>query len=354
MKIIIVISTPELGGAQRVAINIAKWIGSNTNHTALLVAIGTTSRNSYDFSDLDFISLKKKNKVLGLRDIINERQPDLLLTMGVPLCLYTIPACIGTGVKHIVSERNDPVHFAGKWIVKYISRGLMRFADGFVFQTRDAQGFYGDKIAKRSVIIHNPLFSMNDMPSERYKGKRRKVIVSVGRLNIQKNQHLLINAFANIHREYPEFRLIIYGEGPEREALEKCIKNNGMQDYVSLPGSTNKVFEYLYDAYLFVLPSDFEGMPNALLEAMALGLPCISTNCPCGGPSELITSGANGLLVPVGDQKALETAIIRCISNPSEANRLGNDAFIIRETHDVNVICQQWMSYFESIINRRV
>jgi glycosyltransferase involved in cell wall biosynthesis len=221
--------------------------------------------------------------------------------MGVPGALFDVPACVGLGIKHIISERNDPAHFGGSTITRIVSRLLMRKANGFVFQTKDAQAFYGGEIAKHSVIIPNPLFIGDDYPDTQYVGEREETIVTTGRLNKQKNHPLLIRAFKRIAVEFPEYKLIIYGEGPERQNDEALISELGLQERVLLPGTINDVPAKIYKSSLYVLSSDFEGMPNALMEAMALGLPCISTDCPCGGPRELIYKGYIGMLVPVDD-----------------------------------------------------
>lgn len=350
MKILILISTPELGGAQRVAINMVEWITHNTPHNAILVSLSNSKRNSYDTSNLNYVSLQGKNKIRGVRRILIQERPDIMLTMGVPLCLYSVPACIGTGVKHIVSERNDPAHFAGKTFVRVLSRAFLRLADGYVFQTHDAQRYYGGNIARKSTIIHNPLFDLQKMPMSRYCGTRKKIIASVGRLNPQKNQLMLLNAFAEVHKQFPDYNLIIYGEGELRSSLEEHIKHLGLNSCIMLPGSTNNILELIYDVSLFVLPSDFEGMPNALMEAMALGLPCISTDCPCGGPSELISQDQNGLLVPVNNQMQLTEAILSILTDEKKAEELSKEAFKIRHTHNKNVICKQWLDYFKRIV----
>ena len=170
--------------------------------------------------------------------------------------------------------------------------------------------------------------------------------MSVGRLNKQKNYPLLLRSFKDLHSEYAEYKLVIYGDGPERQSLEALIKDLGLSEVVLLPGAINNVPEVIYNASLFVLPSDFEGMPNALMEAMALGLPCISTDCPCGGARELIENDKNGLLVPVGDEKSIVSAIRFMLNNPEKAKQMGMNAMKIRSTHSLDVISKLWYDYF--------
>jgi glycosyltransferase involved in cell wall biosynthesis len=147
-------------------------------------------------------------------------------------------------------------------------------------------------------IIPNPINpEFNVKP---FSGKRRKIITSVGRLSEQKNQHVLIEAFSRIEKDFPDYELVIYGEGNLRETLENQIKTLKLENKVKLPGVKKNIKNEIYDCSLFVLPSLYEGMPNALMEAMALGLPVISTDCPCGGPRFLIHN-YNGLLVKVNN-----------------------------------------------------
>lgn len=350
MNIIIVISRPEMGGAQRVSINLADWINAKTEHKASIVALSHLDKGAYNMSLRDYHYLKSINKVCELRALLKDLQADIVLTMGVPLCIYTVPATIGLPLKHVVSERNDPAHFAGKRSTAIISRELIKLADAYVFQTKEAQAFYGGRIARNSVIIPNPLFNIQSMPLSIYNGEREKTIVTVGRLNPQKNHKLLIDAFSVIHKQYPEYSLKIWGEGSERNSLEEFVKEKGLEKHVFLPGVSNKVFKEIFRCSMFVLSSDFEGMPNALMEAMALGLPCISTDCPCGGPSFLINNEENGLLVDVGNKQQIVDAIIKLIEHPSLASKIGHNAFAIRTQLSEQVVNKRWLEYFANVI----
>ena len=191
------------------------------------------------------------------------------------------------------------------------------------------------------------MFLGANSPATQYTGEREKIIVTTGRLNKHKNHSLLICAFKRIVAFFPDYRIIIYGEGPERLNDEILIRKLGLQEYVLLPGTTNNVPEKIYKASLYVLTSDFEGMPNSLMEAMALGLPCISTDCPCGGPRELIVSGKNGMLVPVGDEDALANAMKKLLNDERYAIELGKNAMKIREELSMDIICRKWYEYLK-------
>lgn len=350
MKILIIISNPEMGGAQRVAINLTEWLNLQLDTKAMLLSLTHTSKRSYDISKVNGMYLNEGSVIMELCKLLKQERPDIVLTMGVPLSLYTVPACLLTHTKHIISERNDPANFAGKWITKITSRSLMRLAQGFVFQTHDAQLFYKGKISSNSVIIHNPLFNIDDDTASLFEGNRKKEIVTAGRLISQKNHNLLIESFKEVATEFPEYKLIIYGEGNLLEILKRKVNELNLTDKILFPGAQKDILNKIKESALFVLPSNFEGMPNALMEAMSLGLPCISTDCPCGGPSEIIKNKENGILVPVNNKKELAQAIRYMLCDPGRAELMGKKASQIRDSHNINVICKQWLEYFRYIV----
>lgn len=347
MKVMIAIGNRSVGGAQRVAMHLCKWINNKSGSSAVIVSLKSTVGKTYNMTEQKCVDLQNSHTIKQLVKTIKEIKPDVVISLGVPMVVYTVPACKLADVKHVISERNDPAHFAGKNIIKKLSRLLLKLGDGFVFQTNDASDFYGMK--KESIVIPNPLADESAFPSESKEGSRKKTIVTAGRLVDQKNHTLLINAFADVVEKHPEYKLIIWGEGPDREKLESHVAAHGMEGKVILPGATDQLLREINDAGMFVLSSDFEGMPNALMEAMALGLPCISTDCPCGGPKDLIDSGRNGLLVPVNDKDAMAAAILNYIENPAFADKCGNCAIEIRETHKLENICQRWYDFLSKV-----
>ena len=350
MNIVVVLNSLVFGGAERVSILLTKWLSSQENVNVCMVALKEKKGVGYSSEGLNYIELRKGNVFYQLRKTIKAIRPDAVLLLSVPLCLYVVPALVGLNVKLIVSERNAPAQFSGKWITKIASRILMKGADGFVFQTQEAKDYYGGKIAKKAAVIHNPLSIIPELPASQKKDSLYHII-NVGRLDKQKNQELLIESFVEVVKEYPKFRLKIIGDGREYGRLEAIIRHFNLQNVVSLPGGSNHIFEELHDADIFVLSSDFEGMPNALMEAMAMGLPCISTDCPCGGPAELITNGKNGVLVPVGDKQALVLAIKNIIKDQDTAASMGKEASKIRQTHSMDVIGPLWLNYIKKVVN---
>ena len=274
-----------------------------------------------------------------------EEKPDLILAMPEKVNVWTILFLLPLHVPVVVSERNDPRHHPENRIKRAIRWIVYPFAKGFIFQTEDAKCFFSKAIQKRGIVLDNPL-DLESLPDPGG-GKRKKTVVSVGRLSSQKNYGLLLEAFAAFRKKHPEWSLTIYGEGAEREKLMKQADDLLIAEHVSFPGITENPAERIHDAGMFVLPSDYEGMPNSLIEAMAVGLPCIATDCPCGGPRALIQNGKNGLLVTVGEKKDLEKAMCMLADDPTFAQRIGTKAAEIRYRMDADKVAEEWRRYFE-------
>ena len=171
------------------------------------------------------------------------------------------------------------------------------------------------------------------------------MIVAAGRLDENKNHAMLIHAFSRIAGEYPNMQLVIYGEGELREQLTKLIKEKELEERISLPGSIDNVADEIGRAKIFALTSNTEGMPNTVIEAMVLGTPVISTDCPCGGPAMLINDGENGLLVPVGDAYALADAMRKLLADEGLAQKISENALKLADELDPEKVDREWMEY---------
>lgn len=290
--------------------------------------------------DADMPSSKRfLARLKKIRKTINDIAPDVIISFmsetNIDVCL----ALAGINVPIIVSERNDPVTDPSSRAKQLMRRVAYLKPKGFVFQTPDAQAYFSKRIQKRSKIILNPLRS--DMPS-RFEGERDKRIVAVGRLNKQKNFYMLIDAFSEFSKTHPDRVLEIYGEGALEDKMREYIREKALYDKVILKGFCKDVHEQIRSAEMFVMSSDFEGMPNALLEAMALGLPCISTDCPCGGPRMLIETYQNGILVPIKDSKQMTDAMAFIAENSEKAEKMSQQAVLVRERADLDSVTKQW------------
>lgn len=262
--------------------------------------------------------------------------------------LYTILASIGTKVRVIVSERNDPEKTVSGKKMKVIRDLLYGCAkcNAVVFQTEGAKSYFNNKIQSKGSIILNPI--RKNLP-EHSKEKDSRRIVSVGRLNSQKNYTLLLEAFALFCQKYNDYKLEIYGKGEQEETLKKLAKTLGIEDRVIFEGFRNDVHEKIADATMFVMSSDYEGLSNALLEAMAMGLPCISTDSPPGGARMVIKNGQNGLLVPVGNKEKLMEAMDSIAANAEMAEKMGRNAAEMRDLLSEERICSQWEKLIKAV-----
>jgi len=228
-------------------------------------------------------------------------------------------------------------------ITNFFMKHLYPKADGFIFQTDEAKDCLKDVITCESVVIPNPVNEV--FLNKKISKKRNHDIVTVGRLESPKNQKLLIDSFNLIKDTYQDYNLRIYGPGSLKETLEKQIDTLQLNDRVFLMGNSDDVARDIIDACMFVLSSDYEGMPNALMEAMALGLPCISTDCPCGGPKYLIQNNENGVLVPVNDAEKMAEAMRKILNDSAFAKKIGENAKTSIEKIRPEKVCAMWEEY---------
>ena len=177
-------------------------------------------------------------------------------------------------------------------------------------------------------------------------------IVTCGRLQPQKNHILLIDAFALIAESFPEVSLHIYGNGFMKDEIQQYIEKKELAQRVILEGPTADVPSVLKNAGMFVLSSDYEGMPNALMEALAAGVPSVSTDCPCGGPRMLIKDGENGILVPVGDVEALANSMTRLLEEPGLSDNIGAVARGYAKSYLPEKVHNQWENYIKEIVHQ--
>lgn len=233
--------------------------------------------------------------------------------------------------KMLVSERIEPQRCDHKAYRDF----FYRFCKVLVCQTEDAVRCFPADLRRKAVVVPNP---MDPMLPESYKGKRSKRIVTVGRLHPQKNQKLLLDAYADFEKKHPEYTLHLYGKGELENKLKRQAEELGLQEKIIFHGFCSKVTEEIKDAAMFVLSSDYEGISNALGEALALGLPTVATDCPVGGCRSYITDGVNGILVPVGNRRALTEAMGRIADDEGLAASLSKEAGKVREQFSVKKI----------------
>lgn len=348
MNVIFTVASMAGGGAERVISILANRLSEKGIKVTIIMTAGDTV--SYQLnSRVKLLSAggtsggsmaKRLKRIRKMRAVLKANQKSVIISFGLGSCFFTSLANAGLHNKFIISERNDPAACPHPKLRNMVYSQ----ADQLVFQTGDAVKCFPEKIQKRGIVIPNPI-SEDIEPA--YIGERKKKIVAVGRLEPQKNYFLLLHAFLLFHQKFPDYTMHLYGEGYLRKDLQEFIEKKKIDHVVTFEGFHPNVHQEIKDAAIYVLSSDYEGISNALLESMALGLPVISTDCPIGGSRLCIQNGVNGLLVPVGDEKAMAQAMIYLASNPQEAEKLGQEAVRVRERFSELSILSQWESLIQ-------
>lgn len=363
-KILFHINSLGKGGAERVIINLSEemaalgkqcviatiWKDKDEyplSDTVRRIDVGVGQRESeYSRSEL-----RNERKRL-LKEAILKEKPDVIISFCRNANYRAILAAEGTGVPVFFSVRSDPKTDYASIKQKAMSTVIYSKAKGAVFQTDEAKSFFPKSIQKKATVILNPLNPkyMDVKQSDEI----RPVIVSSGRFHEAKDQLVLVKAFQRIAHLYPHVNVEFYGAKSEDDSYEKLIeyvKRQHLEGRVLFKGNSNELEKLLPGSAVYVLSSKYEGMPNALMEAMAMGLPVVSTDCPCGGPRMLIDEGVNGYLVPVGDVLKMSEAIQKMLDDPEKALDMGRKASNIRDNAAPEIIAKKWLKFMEEKIN---
>lgn len=248
--------------------------------------------------------------------------------------------------KLIISERGDPEQSLESKTTMAFLDTMFKRADEIVFQSPNVSEWYKEKMAIDGKVIFNPIKS--DLPSA-FEGERKKKIVNFCRISVEKNLDLLITAFSRVHNDYPEYKLYIYGDAIGNiaeiylEKIRNLIDEFSLNSAVNILPSRADIHDVIRDYAMFVSSSNFEGMSNSMLEAMAMGMPVVCTDCPAGGARAVIENNKNGLLVPVNDIDAMYLAMKQIVEDKNLSESLSINARKIREIQSVENIIKQWM-----------
>ena len=355
MKIFFLLASLGSGGAERVVSLLANRM-SDDGHEVQVVCL--------KFNDV-YYQLHEKVKVVmamekswnrftelfWLRRYIKEEKPDVVIPFTEGVYCFTIASLLGTGIPVIASERLDPS--AMTLPRKILKRLLLPYADWLVVQTQAIKDYFPKKIQQKTSVIFNPVndevFIMErDLEITNPLELRSNRIISVARLFPQKNQEMMIRAFAKVADDFPDWQLVIFGEGPLRDSLQLTIDSLQLTNRILLPGRTEHVIEELQKSKIFCLSSNYEGISNSMIEAICMGLPIVSTKV--SGSDELIQDGVNGLLVDINDEQGMTDALEKLIQDETLRTQMGkanhNKASLFR----INTIVNEWMELIKQVI----
>ncbi|MBE9168000.1 glycosyltransferase family 4 protein [Pleurocapsales cyanobacterium LEGE 06147] len=367
MKLTLIIFSFSSGGAERVMSIMANYWTAKGWKITLLSFVDRRIPPFYDLdSRIDYIPLgiaaESPNPIIAiwnnwkrirrLRTAIDESKPDAAISFLSTTNAIALLATRGLKIPTIVSERTDPTrYFIGK-IWEQLRQWTYLFADRIVVQTRRTLDYFPSQLQARACIIPNPVLEppRANNSSDKIIGDRS--LIAMGRLEYQKGFDLLLQAFAKLKDRYPEWTLTILGEGTLRQELESLCNQLELTDRVHLLGRRKNPYKFLKQAKLFVMSSRFEGFPNALCEAMACGLPVISTDCPTG-PREIIRNGVDGILVPNEDVSALAAVMERLMSDEAERKRLATRAPEVTERFSLEKVMGMWEELLDQVVKKK-
>lgn len=388
MKIIYLLASLGSGGAERVVSLLANRMCED-GHNIQIVCL--------KYNDV-YYTLHDKIKVVAatehasnrimelfwLRKYIQKEKPDVVIPFTEGVYCFTILALLGTRIPIIASERLDPA--AMSLPRKFLKRLLLPYADWLVVQTESIKAYFPKRIQKKTSVIYNPVndevfenprmdsrvqsskckgtasydysshdfchnsskqTSLTDLVVPKIQSSKLNRIISVARLYPQKNQKMMIEAFAQIADEFPDWQLVIFGEGPLRCSLELLVKSLQLERRVLLPGRTEHVVEELRKSKIFCLSSDYEGMSNSMIEAICVGLPIVTTNV--SGVKELVDDNINGFVVECGNVDRMCSALSSLMGNESLMNCFAQKSFERRRLFQMDVVNNKWNSLINQV-----
>ena len=360
MRLALVISSLTPGGAEKVMAMLANYWASQNNDVTLFTLSNEAGTVAEPLSDkilcrpLGLLRPARTRwhgvasnlrRAHVLRRVLKHTNPDVVVSFIERTNVLVLLATIGLHFPVVVSERVDPKEYRIPFYWRILRILLYRRAASLVVQSPNILSSLNAWLRPRARVIPNPVlrpaWQSGGVGRKWKQDSSRQQIVALGRLTRQKGFDLLIRAFADVAERFPDWDLVIWGEGEKRVELETLRDQLDLNDRVALPGWTTQPAEKLVGAELFVLASRFEGFPNALCEAMACGLPVIATDCP-SGPSDIVRHEVDGLLVRNEDSDALARAMERLMADRRLRKELGRRAEEIVKRFSMEKVMEIW------------
>lgn len=359
MKILFFIQGMKGGGAERVMSILCNTFSEN-GHEVLLGITETMDDMAYDLNagvsirDLTLsggnVIVRRLKSLRKMRNLIKEEKPDVVISFITRTNILAIVAGAFLKTPVIISERNDPGLDPKSKVTRLVRNMVYPFCNGCVFQTGYGRDYFKGRLKKKSVVIPNPVTTEVIKWNEE-KGKKKRIVAAC-RLEPQKNIDMLLRAFATVAKENDEYILEIYGKGSLEGHLRELISELRIESRASLMGHSQDIIKIMSQSEIFVLSSDYEGMPNSLIEAMCVGCACVATDAPAYGARHFINDGENGLLVKVKDEEGMARALKRLVTEDELREKLGNNARLVYKVVDASVISDNWLKYIERICRK--
>lgn len=358
MKVLFVIRDMFLGGAGKQLSLTASSLIDKGHEVTLYTYMGNTMEHNID-PRICYVAEKNtpKSKLTeylytpgNIRRVVKEINPDIVISWRANSGCFTVLACIGLNVKVVFSERSDP-YMETSPLLK-IATFICQFSDGGVFQTREAQRYY-KRLVNKSIVIPNPVILDEILPDYIPLNGRNHNIVWIGRIKEpQKRLDVLLKAFQIVHKEKPNINLSIFGDGPDMDSTKSLAKDLGISSHVIFQGRTDKSIEAIKSYSLLVLSSDYEGIPNVIIEAFIAGVPVVATDCSPGGARVLVDDEVNGYIVPAGNFNALAHRICDIIDNPALAEEFIKKGRKKLHCFDSKTIFHKWNEYIIAVTKK--
>lgn len=357
-KVLFVIDNLSCGGAQKILSFLANGLSERYNHETAICSYASGAKH---FELCESVQLfagvpyrgnritRHFRKIGFIKKCLSAFSPDIIISFSVIPSILSILSS-RSKIPVVFCERGDPYQvksFIGKMEYAFVKK-----ASWLIFQTNGAREFFGPKINAKCSVIPNPVTGEIIPPCPQ--DMRRKRIAFAGRFEVkQKRQDLMVKAFSLVHRTHNDWCLDFYGDGEDLYSIRCLVDDYCLSDSVSFVGQVDNVEKRIWDYGLFVLCSDYEGIPNALIEAMCAGLPVVATDCSPGGARFLINNGENGLIVDRDDANQLAKAINFLIENPTIAQNYGLAAQEIADIYSPTIILKEWNDLIAQILGEK-